>query len=449
MSDSLCTLFEEWSLCGSGCGADGYDKGSCVSVCSEDQMFVAKSLVDGNTDEPWEGATSVPATWEVRSMCYWLGYVGVDADGASMNVGDCFASCKNLEDLAATLGGNLDAVEAKADAAAALAESKQSQLMTCNDTPLLGGTKVPNCSELAAVETKADNAIDLAGTKQAQLLNCAGTPMPGGAKIPSCADMEAANQAVLDQVPAPYSLNDCDGAVIPKDTEVLTCAGFPAAFSTMLAESCLTLEDLGTQCGELATVTAIACGDGTYKLGIISSASSEYGTGGFDHHDTTATPGALWPADPDDVTSVMSFNAAENKLTAVNGVFADLDQADQDQLNEYRLFCAEHTAACDETIDLFVGATVNSTDENLTKSQFIYITNGVAQIGGAGITGLASFNNKIEIYDDTISIPVSAGLNTICVYLVRPDTSKKLTQFSIRNSGGVQRPRWRISKSGV
>ena len=423
MSDALCELFAEWQEC-TGCDSSGYDTGDCVSLCSNGQQYVAKSLIDDNTDEPWEGFVASPRSWEVRSMCYWISYIGVDCDGADIYQGDRIATCKNLSDLRNELIG--------------LIAQKQDQLLNCAGTALPGGARVASCAELDGVEAKADNAIALAGSKQAQLLDCNGAQMAGGSRVPTC-----------DQLPAPYSLNDCEGAVIPKDTQVLTCAGFPTAFEDMLENSCLTLQDLGSQCGDIAQVTAIDCGGGKYRLGIISAASSEYGTGGFDHHLTTPGVEELWPADPNDTASVMTYQAAENKLTAVGGVFANLDQADQDQLNDYRLFCATHDAACDETIELFVGATVSATDANLTKSQFIFIVNGEAQVTGAGLQGFASFNNKQENFEDTVNIPVNAGPNTICVYLVRPDTGKLLTQFNVRNSNNVQRPRWRISKAGV
>lgn len=217
----------------------------------------------------------------------------------------------------------------------------------------------------------------------------------------------------------------------------------------MLAESCLTLEDLGSQCGQASYVTAIDCGNGKYRLGIVSAASSEYGVGGFDNFDTCGLGEQVWPADPNDVTTYMTYQEANNKLVAVGGVYADLPQEDKDKLDATCLFCATHDAQCREVINFEIGATVKDTDELLTSTQFIFSINGVFNVNNNNLKGFASFNNKTKEFQDNVNFPVPAGNNVICVYAVRQDVNRLMTQFNVKNCNGVQSPRWRITKAGV
>ena len=71
---ALCELFQDWEPCSVSCGtvSEGYNEGDFVKVCIDGKQFIARSLVDDNRDEPWQGSVSSPKTWDVRSMSYWL-----------------------------------------------------------------------------------------------------------------------------------------------------------------------------------------------------------------------------------------------------------------------------------------------------------------------------------------------------------------------------------------
>ena len=220
MHDSLCELFLPWEDL-SGCDTRSYDEGTCVSVCSNGQTFIAKSLVDGNNDEPWEGSTSSPKTWEVRSMCYWLSYIGVDCGGMTVSQGDAIATCDNLSELQTLLE-------------TAIAK-KQDQLKAPDGSDLPGGTCVLTCDEINTAFAVINNA------KQDKIKTCAGIDMPPGANVPTCAEMGTAITTAINAIPEPTKPMNCAGV---EASQFVACEEFVPLLEEAL-DNCLTVPSLG------------------------------------------------------------------------------------------------------------------------------------------------------------------------------------------------------------
>lgn len=66
-----CELFSDWKPC-SGCASNGYNINDAVQVCINGKKYIARSLVDNNTDEPKAGSVSVPPTWQMKTLAQWL-----------------------------------------------------------------------------------------------------------------------------------------------------------------------------------------------------------------------------------------------------------------------------------------------------------------------------------------------------------------------------------------
>lgn len=73
--NTICTFVPEWQPCNDtscGTGSAGYDVDDGVTICTNDTLFIARSLVGNNTDAPLAGSASVPPTWELKTLTQWL-----------------------------------------------------------------------------------------------------------------------------------------------------------------------------------------------------------------------------------------------------------------------------------------------------------------------------------------------------------------------------------------
>ena len=99
---STCNYINPWKPC-SGCNSTGYDENDYVTICVGGIQYIAKSLVDGNQDEPMSGSMGSPKTWDVRSLPSLLDTIGKDCSGGDLKRGDTIASCADL----AAIQGNV------------------------------------------------------------------------------------------------------------------------------------------------------------------------------------------------------------------------------------------------------------------------------------------------------------------------------------------------------
>lgn len=406
MIDSLCSLFSEWEDC-SGCDGSGYDTGDCVSVCSNGQLFVAKSLADNNTDEPWEGFTSSPRTWEVRSMCYWLNYIGTDCDGATLSVGDAIASCKNLSDLETRLVG--------------LINQKQDQLLNCAGVEHAAGDRVPSCTEMQAADA----------TKQGQLVSCAGDDHAAGASVPSCNEMTAAIDDAIAGIPpveVPV-LKSCAGNDLVDGDAVVKCDEFDDLLAQSLDE-CIAIRDGGATCGDIKKLVAIECPSGGGSvLATVTDAGIRAGRLSY-QNDGDSNLTDPFPADPYDHSELYDYFS----LTG-DHVGGSVDEA---LLDKSRIFCGEIDAPCDGKYQLYTEAVIYAAQQVADKAlgRFVFKVDGAfVETDGGGVKPTSTFTNFGADYrEEELTHTLTAGVHTVCMYYVSGSSGFPTVQVTTSGS---------------